>query len=46
MSVLALILAGTVIGRNCRIDPSTTAEDYESAKVPSGGTVVRKKPQG
>jgi len=40
----AQIPAGVVIGRNCRIDPSTTPEDYESKEVPSGGT-VSKKPQ-
>ena len=33
-----------VIGRNCRIDPSTTAEDYAELQVPSGGTVERKAP--
>jgi glucose-1-phosphate adenylyltransferase len=41
----AHIPAGVVIGRNCRIDPSTTPDDYESKEVPSGGT-VSKKPQG
>ena len=40
----AQIPAGVVIGKNCRIDPSTTPEDYESKEVPSGGT-VSKKPQ-
>ncbi len=40
----ASIPAGAVIGRNCRIDPSTTPGDYESNEVPSGGT-VSKKPQ-
>ena len=36
----ARIPAGAVIGRNCRIDPSTTAEDYEALEIPSGGTVI------
>jgi glucose-1-phosphate adenylyltransferase len=38
----ARIPAGTVIGRNCRIDPDTTPGDYESQEVPSGGTVSKK----
>jgi glucose-1-phosphate adenylyltransferase len=38
----AHIPAGAVIGRNCRIDPSTTPDDYESVEVPSGETVVKK----
>jgi len=40
----ARIPAGTVIGRNCRIDPSTTKEDYEDYHIPSGGTVSKKTP--
>ena len=40
----ARIPAGAVIGRNCRIDPSTTPEDYASLEVPSGGS-VNIKPQ-
>ena len=35
----ARIPAGAMIGRNCRIDPATTAEDYDSLEIPSGGTV-------
>ena len=38
----ARIPAGAVIGRNCRIDPSTTPDDYETIKIPSGGTVSKK----
>ena len=38
----ACIPADAVIGRNCRIDPSTSLDDYESLKVPSGGTVSKK----
>jgi glucose-1-phosphate adenylyltransferase len=40
----ARVPAGAVIGRNCRIDPSTTPDDYESNEVLSGET-VSKKPQ-
>jgi len=39
----AHIPAGAVIGRNCRIDPSTIPDDYESIEVPSGGTVSKEK---
>lgn len=38
----AQIPAGAVIGRNCRIDPSTTHDDYESVEVPAGESVVKK----
>ncbi len=38
----AHIPAGAIIGRNCRIDPSTTPEDYDSKQVASGGTVSKK----
>jgi glucose-1-phosphate adenylyltransferase len=38
----AHIPTGAVIGRNCRIDPDTTPDDYESNEVPSGGTVCKK----
>jgi glucose-1-phosphate adenylyltransferase len=38
----AQIPAGAVIGRNCRIDPNTSLEDYASLEVPSGETIVRK----
>ncbi len=30
---------GAMIGRNCRIDPGTTKEDYDQLEVPSGGTI-------
>jgi glucose-1-phosphate adenylyltransferase len=33
---------GAVIGRNCRVDPSTTADDYDALEVPSGESVVKK----
>jgi glucose-1-phosphate adenylyltransferase len=39
----AHIPAGVVIGRNCRIDPNTTAEDYDQLEVPSGGTILRRR---
>lgn len=35
----ARIPAGASIGRNCRIDSSTTADDYDTLVVPSGGTI-------
>lgn len=38
----ASIPDGVVIGRNCRIDPSTTQADYDSNEIPSGGTVAKK----
>ncbi len=38
----AHVPAGAVIGRNCRIDPSTSLEDYEMLEVPSGGTISKK----
>ena len=37
----AQIPAGTVIGRNCRIDPDTTPEHYASKKIASGESVIR-----
>ena len=39
----ASIPAGAVIGRNCRIDPNTTCEDYDQLQVPSGATISRRK---
>mgnify|MGYP001078656435 FL=1 len=39
----AHIPAGAVIGRNCRIDPGTTRDDYDQLQVPSGGTVSLKE---
>lgn len=38
----ARIPAGAVIGRNCRIDTSTTHEDYASLEIPSGGSICKK----
>jgi glucose-1-phosphate adenylyltransferase len=38
----AHIPAGATIGRNCRIDPNTTQDNYESDEVPSGETVSKK----
>jgi glucose-1-phosphate adenylyltransferase len=38
----ALVPAGAVIGRNCRIDSNVTPDDFETLEVPSGGTVVRR----
>ncbi len=38
----AHIPAGVVIGRNCRIDPSTTADDYDTNDIPSGDSVVKR----
>jgi glucose-1-phosphate adenylyltransferase len=35
----ASIPAAAVIGRNCRIDPNTTKDDYDQLEVPSGGTI-------
>ncbi len=38
----AHIPAGAVIGRNCRIDPSTTPEDYDTTDIPAGESVVKR----
>jgi len=38
----ARIPAGAVVGRNCRIDPDTTKEDYDQLGIPSGGTVSKR----
>ena len=38
----ACIPAGAVIGRNCRIDPDTTEDDYDRLEFPSGGTISRR----
>ncbi len=35
----AIIPAGAVIGRNCRIDSNTTQDDYDQLEIPSGGTI-------
>ena len=37
----AVIPPETLIGRNCRIDPDTTPEDYKSKKIASGETILR-----
>ena len=39
----ASIPASASIGRNCRIDPSTSKEDYDQLEVPSGGTISRRE---
>lgn len=39
----AHIPANAVVGRNCRIDPSTTPTDYDTLEIPSGDTVSPKK---
>jgi glucose-1-phosphate adenylyltransferase len=38
----ARIPAGAVIGRNCRIDPNTTEDDYDELEIPSGGTMSKR----
>jgi len=38
----AHIPAGAVFGRNCRIDPNTTDDDYDELEVPSGGTISKR----
>jgi glucose-1-phosphate adenylyltransferase len=38
----ARVPAGAVIGRNCRIDPDTTDDDYDLLEVPSGGTISKR----
>ena len=35
----AIIPAGTRIGRNCRIDPRASADDFPRKRIPSGATV-------
>jgi len=40
----ARVPVNAVIGHNCRIDPVTTIEDYDSIEVPSGETVSKKPP--
>ncbi len=39
----ARIPAGASIGRNCRIDPGTTGDDYDELEVPSGGTISQRE---
>ncbi len=38
----ASVPAGALIGRNCRIDPGTTADDYDQLEVPSGETISKR----
>jgi len=38
----AFIPAGVSIGRNCRIDPNTTGDDYDQLEIPSGGTISKR----
>ncbi len=35
----ARVPMGAIIGRNCRIDASTTPKDYDQLQVPSGATI-------
>jgi glucose-1-phosphate adenylyltransferase len=39
----ASIPAGVSIGRNCRIDPGTSQDDYDQLEVPSGGTISQRE---
>ena len=39
----ASIPAGTVIGRNCRIDPNSRPDAFEQLEIASGVTVTRGK---
>jgi glucose-1-phosphate adenylyltransferase len=38
----ARVPAGAIIGRNCRIDPSTIRDDYDQLVVASGGTISKR----
>ena len=38
----ARIPAGTIIGRNCRIDSDVTQENFQSNEIPGGGSVCKK----
>jgi glucose-1-phosphate adenylyltransferase len=42
----AHIPANTAIGRNCRIDPNVTPDDFERLDIPSGATVSRREMGG
>jgi glucose-1-phosphate adenylyltransferase len=35
---------GAVIGRNCRIDSATSADDYDTLEIASGKTITRRVP--
>jgi glucose-1-phosphate adenylyltransferase len=39
----ASIPSGASIGRNCRIDPGTSKDDYDQLEVPSGDTISRRE---
>ena len=40
----ARIPAGTIVGRNCRIDSNVTPDDFERMEIRSGGTINRRSP--
>jgi glucose-1-phosphate adenylyltransferase len=42
----AHVPANTAIGRNCRIDPNVTPDDFERLDIPSGATVSRRETVG
>jgi len=42
----AHVPANTAIGRNCRIDPNVTPDDFERLDIPSGATVSRREMVG
>jgi len=42
----AQVPAKTAIGRNCRIDPNVTPDDFERLDIPGGATVSRRKMVG
>jgi glucose-1-phosphate adenylyltransferase len=39
----AQVPPGVTIGRNCRIDPNLTPDDFTQKEIPSGGTLVRQE---
>ena len=39
----ASIPVGAIIGRNCRIDPNTSKDDYDQLEVPGGGTISQRE---
>ncbi|HBY99208.1 MAG TPA: glucose-1-phosphate adenylyltransferase [Chloroflexi bacterium] len=38
----AQVPSGVIIGRNCRIDPNVTPDDFQQREIPSGATVTRR----
>jgi glucose-1-phosphate adenylyltransferase len=38
----AHVLAGVVVGRNCRIDPDIMPGDFDGLNIPSGATVIKR----